>query len=263
MSYRQQQTWTNHLDLIRAHCSSSLFGSYVSCIWGVSWVPDNVKGAFCEKAFVSFQLKLFWLAGWFDTWVYMAGFWQQRAAGLVSRGRDQELPLCWTEPLTDGSKRNMPVLRDELVGDTRGVSVIIYLRKGKKCCIITLRSNQGHQGQVRRSGSRGSSAAHGEAHGKAGYPLYSPQRTIAQQTPIPHSTEDSMLEPEESCNPWRAHGGTEFLAGATAHREPLLEQAIPEGLHPTHAGAVQGTAAYKKEPCWSRGTAEGERGNRD
>lgn len=57
-----------------------------------------------------------------------------------------------------------------------------YLRKGEKWFITTLRNNWGYQRHVGRSGSRDSPAAHGADHSKAGYLLYSQQRTTDTHT---------------------------------------------------------------------------------
>jgi len=69
--------------------------------------------------FITINLSVLGLRGK----VFVAG----GAAGVASVRRHQELPPCWTEPVTVGSKTELAKV--EPINDAGGTSKITYLRK--------------------------------------------------------------------------------------------------------------------------------------
>lgn len=51
---------------------------------------------------------------------------------MASVRRDQELPLCWTEPVPASSKSDSVLDKAEPISDAGGTSVIALSRKDKK-----------------------------------------------------------------------------------------------------------------------------------
>lgn len=66
----------------------------------------------------------------------LLGLWQDfygsRAAKVVIVERDQELPLCVRNTAPGGSKTDLPLAKVEPIINFGDVSIITYLRKGKK-----------------------------------------------------------------------------------------------------------------------------------
>ena len=57
---------------------------------------------------------------------------------MASARTDQELLPCRAEPVSDGFRMDPPLPKAEPMSDAGGISVITYLRKGKKCYINCL-----------------------------------------------------------------------------------------------------------------------------
>ncbi|PKU45778.1 vps10 domain-containing receptor 2 [Limosa lapponica baueri] len=186
------------------------------------------------------------------------------ASGVASVRRDQELLLCWTEPVPAISKTDPPLAKADPVSDAGGASVITYLRKGKKCCaaVVRERSEKNMRERalktprpVKKEGKRCSRhkkkyspAAHGEDHSEVGcLPAAheGPHARTGECAPKKAAAHGHLMPeqaPGRTCSLWRgAQAGAGSLAGPAAYGGPTLEQSVPEGLYPverTHAGAV-------------------------
>lgn len=61
------------------------------------------------------------------------------AAEVASVTRHQKLLPCQAEPITAGSKTDLPLAKVEPISSAGGASVVKYLRKGKKHCAAAVR----------------------------------------------------------------------------------------------------------------------------
>lgn len=67
-------------------------------------------------------------------WVYIGGLGSGGATGVASVRRCQKLPPCLREPMTAGSKMDLPLAKAEPISNGGIATVITYLRRGKNCC---------------------------------------------------------------------------------------------------------------------------------